>query len=101
LSFPGLDLAALMKSPRVLYSDWLLTTKTRSNVPAIETIAKSFVGSNGRLWKVAALMAAPLVTHAIVEPSGGEVSTGPAAALPPGPGIFSSSTGWLSVGVNL
>ena len=57
LSFPGLAFAALIKSPSVLYSDWLLATNTRSKVPTIETIAKSFVGSNGRLWKAATLMA--------------------------------------------
>ena len=38
-----------MKSPSVLYSDLALTANTRSNVPTIDTISKSFTGSNGRL----------------------------------------------------
>ena len=66
LSLPGCVFAALMKSPSVLYSDSALTTNTRSKVPTIDTISKSFTGSNGRLLNAATLIAVPLVTSAMV-----------------------------------
>ena len=62
LSLPGLALAALTKSSSVLNSDAALTTSTRSKVPTIDTMVRSFIGSNGRLLKLATLIAVPLVT---------------------------------------
>ena len=61
LSLPGCALAALMKSPSVLNSESAFTTNTRSKVPTIDTIWKSFTGSNGSALNAATLIAVPLV----------------------------------------
>ena len=62
---------------------------------------KSLSGSNARLLNNGTLTAVPLVSIASVWPSAGAVSTARAAAMPPGPGWFSTTKRWPSFSPSL
>ncbi len=72
------------------------TAMKNSKAPSFDTGANSVSGSNVRFLNRLTLIEVPLVRSASVWPSAGAESTARAAAMPPPPALFSTTTRWPS-----
>ena len=91
-SLPGLARANAISSCAVPNLPPSAATSAISNVPKIDTGAKSFAASNGKLLNNPVLTAVPLLISSSVCPSASAFATKSPATIPPALGLLSITT---------